>query len=42
MFDGKNKVVDISREFIESAGAPKIQDKIAIEAMSGKDLFLPF
>jgi phosphoribosylformylglycinamidine synthase len=42
MFDGKRKVVDISREFIESAGAPKIQDGVEIEAKSGKDLFLPF
>ncbi len=42
MFDGENKVVDISRQFIESAGAPKTQEKIEIEAKSGEDLFLPF
>lgn len=42
MFDKENMVVDISREFIDSAGAPKIQDEVEIEAQSGKDLFIPF
>lgn len=42
MFYKNNAVVDLSREFIDSAGAPKIQERVEIQARSGKDIFVPF
>lgn len=37
-----NAVVDISREFIDSAWSPKTQERVLIQAHSGKDIFESF